>query len=746
MDITCIICKKPKNEKEFNEEHVFPDSIGGEYKIHNVCKDCNSHLGKTIDSKFIQSGAIRALNHKLKVENKNGKVVPYFQDIIVNPEDKSIRLKPEFDNKGNLKNTEFETTVHGNTVRFDETKSINTLLSELNILYKKDKIPFLKDIENEEEKKKYFLEFKEQIKEKFENNEFSSSKDPIEQISITTGEEIILESLKISYELTHKILGEKYFNDPICEIFRKCLEKGKLENNIDYEINFKGVDKSISHAINFHYFILINMNNTLTSIVILYNTFISTFTVSEDSSKNKHLPLYNEISSLWKNHFSHVGDVTFDRISQKSVLLSAMEKIEVRIVNGSKQSASLNYKENPSLRVIAVGGLALSRGLTLEGLMVSYFYRNTATFDVLMQMGRWFGYRRGYEDLFQIWTSQTSAMWYAEISRASAELKNDIREMFDQRLTPKDFGIKVRDNCDELQITAYNKMRSAVGKDMMYSFYGNIYDTPYITSKIEHNKINKQKVKDLVASLFEQGYLLKYADYKKSNKDVNNPSDGSSRYFADVPKSIVIEFLRGIKYSMANPRFDAKNIIDFLEDEGTEGMDLWDVVFESGKADDHYDVDGLRLIKCMKRAIFSTNRNIIQLSARRRVLTGSIEGRFALSKDDIDKAEQAQRNQWEEDGEDSQGRAIPVKAYFKFLPQRKPILVIMFIKPQPPEGDEDKMLIDFREALGQDCIVAFAVGSPGIQDEGKAIKYQVNKIYQQLNMEGEEPEEEDDDE
>lgn len=467
---------------------------------------------------------------------------------------------------------------------------------------------------------------------------------------------------------------------------------------------------------------------------------------SEDSIKNKRLALYNEIHTIWEKHFSHVGDMTFERISQKSVLISAIEKIEVRVVNGSRQSASLNYKENPSLRVIAVGGLALSRGLTLEGLMVSYFYRNTATFDVLMQMGRWFGYRRGYEDLFQIWTSRTSAMWYAEISRASAELKNDIREMFDQRLTPKDFGIKVRDNCDELQITAYNKMRSAVVKDMMYSFYGNIYDTPYITSKIEHNKVNKQKVRELVTSLFEQGFLLKYADYKKINKDVNNPSDGSSRYFADVPKSIVVEFLRGIKYSMANPRFDAKNIIDFLEDEETEGMDLWDIVFESGKADDHYDVDGLRLIKCMKRAIYNTNRNIIQLSARRRVLTGSIEGRFALSKDNIDKAEQAQRNQWKEDGEDSQGRAIPVKAYFKYLPQRKPILVIMFIKPQPPEGDEDKMLIDFREALGQDCIVAFAVGCPGIQDEGKAKKYQVNKIYQQLNMEGEEPEEEDDDE
>ena len=67
-------------------------------------------------------------------------------------------------------------------------------------------------------------------------------------------------------------------------------------------------------------------------------------------------------------------------------------KMEIIVVNGSSAS-KLDYKSNPSLRVIAIGGLALSRGLTLEGLLVSYFYRNTATFDVLMQMGRWFGYR-----------------------------------------------------------------------------------------------------------------------------------------------------------------------------------------------------------------------------------------------------------------------------------------------------------------------------------------------------------------
>ena len=183
-----------------------------------------------------------------------------------------------------------------------------------------------------------------------------------------------------------------------------------------------------------------------------------------------------------------------------------------------------------------------------------------------------------------------------------------------------------------------------------------------------------------------------------------------------------------------------------MEDKETEGMDLWDIVFESGESEEHYNVDGLRQIKCMKRSICGTSRNVIQLSTRRRVLTGSMEGRFALSEKDITKAKNAQINQWKQDGENSQGRSIPVKAYFRFLPKRKPILVIMFIKPNQPSGDEEKMLKDFREALGQDCIVAFAVGCPGIKDEGKAIKYQVNKIFQQLNMEGEEPEEEDYDE
>ena len=93
-------------------------------------------------------------------------------------------------------------------------------------------------------------------------------------------------------------------------------------------------------------------------------------------------------------------------------LNKAARRISVRAVNQKHGAASLNYNEEEGLRVIAVGGNSLSRGLTLEGLVVSYFYRNTMMYDTLLQMGRWFGYRFGYEDLFKLWIAEDAIDWY----------------------------------------------------------------------------------------------------------------------------------------------------------------------------------------------------------------------------------------------------------------------------------------------------------------------------------------------
>lgn len=466
------------------------------------------------------------------------------------------------------------------------------------------------------------------------------------------------------------------------------------------------------------------------------------FNFTDNNSDNKNLPLYQTFEKLWKKHFSHVTDITFDRVIQKHTIMDAIEKIKVMVVNGSKQSNSLDYRTNKSLRVIAVGGLALSRGLTLEGLLVSYFYRNTSTFDVLMQMGRWFGYRNGYDDIFQIWTSQTSAEWYAEIARSSQELKDNIKNMYDQRLTPKDFGIKVRDNCNELQITASNKMRTARGLDLRYSFYGNIYDTPYVSFNIEHNRNNMKETAILVETLFKGGYNLRYTDLVgKATKNVNDASDSSSRFFENVPKEIIIAFIEKIKCSMANGNFNVPNILEFLKDAENTGIEKWDVVIEGGESKEHVQFDGLQNIRCVKRSIYYGTRNVVQISSRRRALSGSAEGKYALTKAQILSAEDEHRK-------GSGGENTPLKAYFEYLPARKPIFIIMPIHPVPAETGEGKeenpKLTKFREELGNDHIIAFAIGLPGVKEIENAVHYKINKVYQRLNVEDAEEEEVDD--
>ena len=101
----------------------------------------------------------------------------------------------------------------------------------------------------------------------------------------------------------------------------------------------------------------------------------------------------NRLYQMFVREFSNKG-YTWEQI--KDQLLKSIEPIKVVSVNSLKKN-SLEY-EDDKIRVIAVGGFSLSRGLTLEGLMTSYMYGNTKMYDTLMQKGRWFGYRSGYDD------------------------------------------------------------------------------------------------------------------------------------------------------------------------------------------------------------------------------------------------------------------------------------------------------------------------------------------------------------
>lgn len=119
--------------------------------------------------------------------------------------------------------------------------------------------------------------------------------------------------------------------------------------------------------------------------------------------------------------------------------------------------------------VIAVGGGTLSRGLTLEGLVVSYFTRTSNTYDTLLQMGRWFGYRPGYEDLPRIWMQEGLDDDYKFLALVEEEIRQDMRHLERMKVTPRQFGIRVRAHPGRLAIVARNKMGAASQVRVTYS-------------------------------------------------------------------------------------------------------------------------------------------------------------------------------------------------------------------------------------------------------------------------------------
>lgn len=209
-------------------------------------------------------------------------------------------------------------------------------------------------------------------------------------------------------------------------------------------------------------------------------------------------PLLAELRELWEGMRRCSRDIARSRpegaddTPWEQVLLhlpAEVRKIEVREINGVAADV-LCYKdhEETGLSVIAVGGDKLSRGLTLEGLMVSYYLRASKMYDTLMQMGRWFGYRPGYLDLCRLYTSDELKGWYRDITLASEELRQEFEVMALSGLTPKDFGLRVRTHPDGLLITAANKLREGVEMDL--SFAGNIVETiDFYKSqdKLDHN-------------------------------------------------------------------------------------------------------------------------------------------------------------------------------------------------------------------------------------------------------------------
>lgn len=178
-----------------------------------------------------------------------------------------------------------------------------------------------------------------------------------------------------------------------------------------------------------------------------------------DSSFWSKSEILKNMATIWEQEFQSEAKLSWDEL--RSFLNRALLPIEVKLVN--MQGGGLDYTHAPKsgLHIIAVGGLALARGLTLEGLTTSYVLRNVGAADTLLQMGRWFGYRPGYEYFCRVHMTEDMYAHFSEINESVEELRHDLVVMEKQKKRPSEFGLKVRHSPTGIAITAANKMRTA---------------------------------------------------------------------------------------------------------------------------------------------------------------------------------------------------------------------------------------------------------------------------------------------
>jgi hypothetical protein len=237
------------------------------------------------------------------------------------------------------------------------------------------------------------------------------------------------------------------------------------------------------------------------------------------------------IQGLKHVYDAEYADSGFTWPEVKALLNSVFDHLHLYVIN-SKSDEVLDYtryeKEGVGLTAIAVGGLSLSRGLTIEGLTVSYMYRNTKMYDTLMQMGRWFGYRPGFEDLCRVHLSRDSINWYSHIAEAAEELTQQVKRMRRDGLSPKDFGLYVRSHPDSLLITAANKMRSGQEVIVEQTFSGRLRESYVVSTDPDLNVRNF----DLIAEHWRGGFG------GRPEEDT-----GKGIIFRDVPISVFEDFL-----------------------------------------------------------------------------------------------------------------------------------------------------------------------------------------------------------
>lgn len=314
-------------------------------------------------------------------------------------------------------------------------------------------------------------------------------------------------------------------------------------------------------------------------------------------------PRYQEeLKRIWETDFVKLTTTQFEEqeINNFDRVIYAMEIFfqsfwEKTIMENSDSDTRLDFAAHDSVWAIIVGGNTLSRGLTVEGLTVSYFQRTSKGYDTLLQMGRWFGYRAGFLDLTRIFVTQEMHSNFFFLATVESEVRDDIEQMAINGERPRDVSIKVRDH-EKLVITGRKTLKNnSVFSARTYS--GSKVQARYIfpQNKLINNQ-NHELIKSFTKSLEQEKGLV---------QDLYS-GHANCLLFKDVESEKVLEFLRNFHISKEDKKSRIELFGPYVEKLNQRGeLTNWSVAVHSRK-----EKDPLREIDINGHKIYSLDRKL----------------------------------------------------------------------------------------------------------------------------------------
>lgn len=385
-----------------------------------------------------------------------------------------------------------------------------------------------------------------------------------------------------------------------------------------------------------------------------------------------------ELKTTYLGQFSSAGG---DWESVCAMLHKSVADIRVKVYNSgvNKNGEDEEFEDDVPERQIAVGGDLLSRGLTLSNLLVSYFHRSVGAADTMMQMARWFGYRDGYADLCRLWISPKAAADYRFVGSAIEELREDLAFMRHNEMTPRDFGLAVKEHPESLLITARNKSKHALSSAKEVNLLGQNLETRKLSTETSVQEKNRSALDQLIAASDNAGCVV----------------DRTRRKYVrinQVPKGLVADFLSVYKSGPDDVLFTESVLEKMVRSSKGAKFESWDLVFVNGARKDTRELDLVpgHEIYAVERTLLWREPNegkrkakwsSLWVSGANTRLAGSDDLRMLLSEEAEEDARKAfRRAHFDSGSEVPANPRIAEKVFYRYLP--RPQLLVYSLAPK----------------------------------------------------------------